>query len=90
HWEDARNMVPWQHRIAALSVPTLLITADDSRGGLVSASAAPDARQRSSWVEIAHVRNAGHCIRREAPDAYAALVTEFIRRHTMDSTGVTS
>jgi pimeloyl-ACP methyl ester carboxylesterase len=83
-------MVPWQHRIATLVVPTLLITADEARGGLVSATVAAEARQRSSWIETAHVRNVGHCIRREAPDAYAALVTEFIRRHTMDSKGVIS
>ena len=89
-WEDARNMVAWQQRIDALVVPTLLITADETRGGLVSAQVAAEVRLRSSWVEIAHVRNVGHCIRREAPDAYAALVTEFIRRHTMDSKGVIS
>ena len=89
-WEDARNMVPWQHRISALVVPTLLITADETRGGLVSAPVAAEVRQRSSWVEIAHVRNVGHCIRREAPDAYAAMVTEFIRRHTSDRNGVPS
>lgn len=81
-WEDARNMVPWQQRITSLTVPTLLITADELRGGLVSASAAAEARQRAHCVEVAHIRDAGHCIRRDAPAAYRALVTEFIRRHT--------
>ena len=80
HWEDERNMVPWQQRMQDLAVPTLLISADESRGGLVTAESAAEARMLSQFVEIAHIRNVGHCIRREAPVAYRALTMDFVRR----------
>lgn len=80
-WEDARNMVPWQQRMPLLGVPALLITADVSKGGLVDADAAAEARTLSALVEIAHIHNVGHSIRREAPDAYAAIVEDYLRRH---------
>lgn len=80
-WEDPRNMVPWQQRMPQLAVPALLITADVSKGALVSGAAAAEARQLSPWIEVAYIRDVGHSIRREAPHAYAALVGDFLRRH---------
>lgn len=80
-WEDERNMVPWQQRMPHLGVPALLMTADVAHGALVSAAAAAAARELSALVEVAHIRHAGHCIRREAPQAYAALVLDYLRRH---------
>ncbi len=72
---------PWQELVPQLVVPTLLITADTARGGLVSAEAAQIARNLSAHVEVACIRDAGHCIRREAPIAYLRMVREFLRRH---------
>lgn len=79
--DDPARMVPWQTQMAHVGVPTLIVCGDTTKGALVSAAAAAAARGLSPLVEVALIRDTGHCIRRDAPDAYAALVTDFLRRH---------
>jgi pimeloyl-ACP methyl ester carboxylesterase len=61
-------------------MPTLLLVGEPASRVLVTAAEAALARQLSSWVEIGLIRNVGHCIRREAPAAYAALVGDFLKQ----------
>lgn len=77
--EPART-IHWQKLIPQIGVPALLIGADPSKGSIVPATAAAEARTLSAHIEVALVRNVGHCIRREAPLQYAAVVYEFLRR----------
>jgi len=72
---------PWQALCAQVGVPTLLICADEQLGSIAPAQSVAQARAVSAHIEVAHIRNAGHCIRREAPDAFTAVVREYVRRH---------
>ena len=71
---------PWQSLVPHVHVPALLVVSDPAKGGLVTAEAATLARNLSDHVEVALIRNVGHCIRREAPQSFAKLVGEFLRR----------
>jgi pimeloyl-ACP methyl ester carboxylesterase len=71
---------PWQELVPQLRVPTLLVVADPAKGGLVTAEAAATARALSAHVEVALIRNVGHCIRREAPLAFEKLVATYAQR----------
>ncbi|MFZ0544127.1 MAG: alpha/beta hydrolase, partial [Candidatus Promineifilaceae bacterium] len=72
---EVRNIrKPWRELVAMLTVPTLLITAD----AIVSPAAAQEAVSLSPNLQIAHVPNAGHNIRRENYPVYMAAVQEFL------------
>ena len=93
HWAESKHQfgfvndptpartIHWQKLIPQIGVPALLIGSDSSKGSIVPATAAAEARTLSAHIEVALVRNVGHCIRREAPLQYSALVYEFLRRH---------
>lgn len=80
HHFGPRNFNPWQDLVQALTVPTLLIVSDPTRGGLVNPEAAALARTLSAHVEVGLIRDAGHCIRRESPVAYMKMVKGFLGR----------
>jgi pimeloyl-ACP methyl ester carboxylesterase len=75
------NLVePWDDIAAAVTVPTLVLLA--GRGGPVS----PAARARAAQLDNHHldlhvVAGTGHCIRRDDPAAYHALVDPFLAEH---------
>jgi len=77
---EPERTIHWQKLIPQIGVPALLISADASKGSIVPATAAAEARVLSAHIEVALIRNVGHCIRREAPQAYAALVGDFLKR----------
>lgn len=79
-FNETDRFVAWQTMVAALTMPTLLIVGDPESRVIVTAQEAALARQLSPWVEIGLIRNVGHCIRREAPAAYAAMVMDFLKR----------
>lgn len=79
-FNETDRFVAWQTMIAALTMPTLLIVGDPASRVIVTAQEAALARQLSPWVEVGLIRNVGHCIRREAPAAYAAMVLDFLKR----------
>ena len=76
----ANLLEPWDHIVGAISVPTLVLLAE--RGGPVL----PEVRERAARIgnphlEIRVVPGAGHCIRRDDPAAYHALVDPFLADH---------
>jgi len=79
--DEPSRMTPWKEYMAHVGVPALLIVGDTTRGALVSAETAAIARGLSAHLEVGLIRNVGHCIRREAPDAFAAMAVEFMKRH---------
>lgn len=73
---------PWQQFVAAFAVPALLITADVSRGAIVSAERAQEATGLSPFLQVAAIPNAGHNIRRENYPAFMTALREFL--HQLD------
>ncbi|MEZ4591996.1 MAG: alpha/beta hydrolase [Chloroflexota bacterium] len=69
---------PWRDFVSALAVPTLLITAEVERGAIITPALAQEATSRSAHLQIAHVPDAGHNIRRENYPAYVQAIRAFL------------
>lgn len=72
---------PWEHLVAAIGVPTLVVTGET--GVLLT----DEIRKRAEAlgnpeVSIVVVPGAGHCVRRDQPQAFHAIVDPFIARHS--------
>ena len=73
----ATLLEPWDALVAAIRVPTLVLLAE--RGGPVT----PDVRSRAALlanphVDIQVVQGAGHCVRRDRPDEFHAVVDPWV------------
>ncbi|GAA4892965.1 alpha/beta hydrolase [Tessaracoccus lubricantis] len=65
----------WEEMFSALTVPTLIVVPVDGE-------MAPDpARIDNDLVEVVEIPGAGHCIRRDRPDEFHAVVDAFLDRH---------
>jgi pimeloyl-ACP methyl ester carboxylesterase len=64
--------------VARLGVPTLLVTGDVELGAVVPATVAKELAALSPRLRVAPVPGAGHCIRYEQPEQFAALVRAFL------------
>jgi len=82
-WVELDRNVLWVDMIETLGVPTLLVVGGDIDRVIVTEESAAHVRRLSSMVEIALIRGVGHCIRREAPKEFAALVRSFLVRSEM-------
>ena len=69
---------PWREFVSAFTVPALLVTADVTMNAIVSAATAQEAASLSPNLQIAHVPNAGHNIRRENYAAFMQAVWAFL------------
>ena len=69
---------PWRELVAALTVPTLLVTAVPERGAIVSPAAAQEAASLSPFIQIAAIPNVGHNIRRENFADFMQAVQTFL------------
>ncbi len=69
----------WREAAKALRCPTLLLTADVEKGGLVTPALAERARSLNPLIQEVHFAEAGHSIRRDAPDAYLDAVRQFLQ-----------
>ena len=70
----------WETVVAQIRCPALLITADTDRGGLVSAAEAESLQQLIPQLQVAHVPEAGHNIRREQFARYMQAVRTFLHQ----------
>jgi len=68
---------PWREDVKALASPTLLIIADNEKGSIVTSAMAGEAQALNDLLEVVKI-DAGHCVRREAFDAYVAAVKDFL------------
>ncbi len=68
----------WYRHLAQVTCPVLLLTGEVERGGLVDAAAI--GRLSACWREarVVVIRGAGHCIRRDRFETYAAAVEAFL------------
>jgi N-formylmaleamate deformylase len=68
----------WQQLLPRVTCPTLLITSDPERGGIVTPEAAEAARQLLPGLQVARLTGAGHNIRREQFEAFVTAVQTFL------------
>jgi pimeloyl-ACP methyl ester carboxylesterase len=68
----------WKDIARAITVPTLLLTADVSKGAIVSPATAQEAREFNPLIQVAAIPRAGHNIRREAFEAFMEAVRSFL------------
>lgn len=61
-----------------MTSPTLLITADPDKGGIISPALAEEARAMKGNLQVAHIDGTGHHIRFEGYDRYVAEVRAFL------------
>lgn len=68
----------WSPHLHGIPCPVLLITADPEQGAAVTPEAAVQLRALVPQVQIKHIADAGHNIRREQFEAYKRIVTDFL------------
>jgi pimeloyl-ACP methyl ester carboxylesterase len=71
---------PWQEIAAAISLPTLLVTADPGKA-IVTPEIAAQAQAMNDQIQWVRIEGAGHNIRREQFAAFVQAVTEFLSRN---------
>lgn len=78
HFPNERS--PWRSIVDQLPCPTLVVIGDHALGGIITTELADEMRNRNSRVEIAAIADAGHAIRYDQFDAFAAATIEFLDR----------
>ena len=69
---------PWREFVAALTVPTLLITAVPEMNAIITPAIAQEAVSLSPFLQAAQVPDAGHNIRRENYPAFMNVLQAFL------------
>ena len=70
---------PWREIASKITAPTLLITANPERGGIVTPETAKEALELLPHGRTVNFPEAGHNIRREAYEPFMAAVTSFLK-----------
>jgi N-formylmaleamate deformylase len=70
--------VAWQEVVQAIDCPTLLITADPDKGGIITPALADEVCAMNGNLQVAHIAGTGHHIRFEDYDSYLAAVRAFL------------
>ena len=68
----------WQEVARAIACPTLLITADPARGGIVTPEVAEMAQALNPRIQVVNIPGVGHHVRFEAYDAYMEAFRAFL------------
>jgi N-formylmaleamate deformylase len=74
----SRDQGDWREVAKAIPCPTLLITADPLKGGLITPEIAAEAYSLNSRIQVVRIEGAGHNIRRENFAAYLEAVGGFL------------
>jgi len=75
---SARPWTPWREVAEKIACPTLLITADNEAGAIVSPEIAKEAAELNAKFQVVRIEGAGHSIRREAFKPYMQAVRAFL------------
>ena len=75
-------MPGYQDIVARIACPTLLITSDPAQGGIVTPDVAQMVTRINPRIQVVHIADAGHNIRRESFETYIAAVTTFLSGRT--------
>jgi pimeloyl-ACP methyl ester carboxylesterase len=71
--------VDWPATMRHISCPALLITGDPARGGIITEESAAALKDLVPQLQVAHIADAGHSIRRDQFDRYREVVRSFLR-----------
>jgi N-formylmaleamate deformylase len=78
-WVDPQaSPTAWRDVVRKIACSTLVVTADPALGAIVSPEVAQEAMRLNSGLQIAHIPDAGHNIRRERFEAYVEAVKGFL------------
>lgn len=69
---------PWQEIVRQITCPMLLVTGDPELGAIVTAEVAREVVGLCRSARVAHIKGAGHSIRREQYEKYVEVVWEFL------------
>lgn len=69
---------PWSELVPKIACPTLLVTADTALGAIVSPETAQQVQQMNDRIQVAHIPNAGHNVRREQFEEFMRVVQAFL------------
>lgn len=69
----------WREVAKALPCPTLLISADSTRGGIITPEIAAEAIEINKNIRVANITGAGHNVRRENFSAFMTAVNTFLK-----------
>jgi len=90
HFLDEMATVPpaanWRELLARTTTPTLLVTSDPERGGIVTPEAAAEAQQILPTLRVIRLEGAGHNIRREQFDPFVAASQSFLATYVGGAT----
>jgi pimeloyl-ACP methyl ester carboxylesterase len=75
---DNPRAVDWPAVLRRITCPALLIRADAELGGIVTAETAALLKESVPQLEVVHIANAGHSIRRDQFDRYVKVVRRFL------------
>jgi pimeloyl-ACP methyl ester carboxylesterase len=79
--QDNGSNVDWPVLMRSITCPALLITADPARGAIVTRESASALQALVPHLEIAHVPEAGHNIRRDQFARYMGVIHAFLSEH---------
>lgn len=77
---DNPRAVDWPAVLRRIACPALLLMADAELGGIVTAESAALLKESVPQLEVAHIANAGHNIRRDQFDHYVEVVRDFLAK----------
>jgi pimeloyl-ACP methyl ester carboxylesterase len=78
--------VDWQTTLPRIICPALLITADTARGAVLNEDGVAALQRMVPQLQIAHIADAGHNIRRDQFEHYLAAVRAFLAEATARTT----
>jgi pimeloyl-ACP methyl ester carboxylesterase len=73
--------VDWPATLRRITCPALLITADPELGGIVTDKTAQELKALVPQLEVVHIPQAGHSIRRDQFDRYMEVSQRFLAAH---------
>ncbi|MEZ4863921.1 MAG: alpha/beta hydrolase [Caldilineaceae bacterium] len=76
--DTSRLLTDWHAVVPQITSPTLLVTADRARGGIVTPETAADLTEKHPNIQVAYIDGAGHNVRRDQFAAYIAAVRPFL------------
>jgi N-formylmaleamate deformylase len=79
--QENPRRVDWASILPRITCPALLIVSVPELGGIVTAESAAALKSLVPQVEIAHVPEAGHNVRRDRFDRYIEVGRAFLAEH---------
>jgi pimeloyl-ACP methyl ester carboxylesterase len=74
----AIGRMDWQQSVRTLACPTLVVTADPDKGGIVTPEVAQWASEVNEHISVTHIPGTGHHVRFEDHAAYMDVVKAFL------------